>query len=359
MNHVNDAETIREVPGMYVGDIHDGTGIEHMVWELVANAIDQHLAGRCRCIDVSLERDGSIVVDDDGPGIPLVDAAGRPFAEVALTSFHVTPTFDGHAPHEHVGAGRGVGMFPVNALSSRLVLEVFRDGLHRTQRFGRGYAVGPLEEVGPSTRTGTRVTFLPDPLIFADCWVNAGAISARLRELSCLLPALTLTFRDRREHRFHEPRGLLAFLSRTRGGQTAIGGTLVVDRLVGETRVEAAVEWLPTQWPRVSSFANIERTTSDGTHVEGLVEGLAGALRDAVGTPEKLTTKRATEAVRRGLNAVVCVRLNDPTYGNPTKSRLTTPAVRRTVSAVLREAFTVFLRENPALLEHLAAAARK
>src|ERR1700749_4097777 len=182
---------------MFIGDIADGSGLAHMVWELVANSLDQHLAGRCSRIDVLLEQDGSVVVEDDGPGIPLVDASGRPFAEVALTQLHATPTFDGHAPHEHVGAGRhGLGLFPLNALSSRLVVDIFRGGFHHRQRFEKGLAVSRMEKVGPSTRTGTRVSLRPDAAIFSDAWFNAGTIAGRLRELAHLLPALTLTFLD-------------------------------------------------------------------------------------------------------------------------------------------------------------------
>lgn len=348
---ISDVDAIRMRPAMYIGDIADGSGLAHMVWELVANSLDQHVAGRCNRIDVLLEQDGSVVVEDDGPGIPLVDAAGRPFAEIALTRFHATPTFDGHAPHEHVGH-HGVGLFPLNALSSRLILDVFTDGFHHTQRFERGLAVSRLEKVGPTTRTGTRISLRPDPAIFSDCWFNAGTISARLRELACLLPALTLTFQDRREHVFHEPRGLIVFLARTRRGLAPVGGTLVVDQLVGEIRVEAAVEWLPSRWSTVESYASIERTTEGGTHAQGLVEGLVGGLRDAVPAWKTRPKKELAEAVSRGLHAIVCVRLHDPTYGAPTKSRLVTPEAKSAVSSAVRAAFAAFVQRHAALHEH-------
>jgi DNA gyrase/topoisomerase IV subunit B len=352
---ITDADAIRQRPGMYIGDTADGSGLVGMVWELVANSLDQHLARRCSRIDVFLEPDGSVVVEDDGPGIPLVDAAGRPFAEVALTQFHATPTFDGHAPHEHVGAGRhGLGLFPLNAVSSCLVLDVFRDGFHHTQRFEKGFAVSRMERVGPSTRTGTRVSLRPDPAMFSDPWFNAGPIAAHLRELACLLPALTLTFQDRREHVFREPRGLIVFLERTRRDLAPVGGTLVLDEIVGEIRVEAAVEWLPCPWSTVESYANVERTTDGGTHVQGLVEGLAEALGDAAPAWKTRPKKGRAEAVSRGLHAIVCVRLNDPTYDAPTKSRLVTPEAKSAVSSAVRAAFASFLPRNAALLEHFA-----
>lgn len=256
---LTDVEAVRKRPGMYIGDIWDGSGLAQLVWEVVANSLDQHLAGRCRRIDVTLEQDGSVVVEDDGPGIPIIDVEGRPFAEVALTRYHATPTFDGHAPHEHVGL-RGGGLFPVNALCSRLTLDVFRDGFHHTQRFERGVAVSRLERGAAATRTGTRLSFQPDAEIFADPWLDAGVITARLRELACLLPTLKLTFQDRREHVFFEPRGLFAFLARTRAGATPLAPPLCVDQRVGKIRVEAAIEWLPRHGSKVESYANVENS---------------------------------------------------------------------------------------------------
>ena len=353
---MNAADVIRKRPGMYIGSTADGTGLAHMVWELVANSLDQHLAGRCTRIDVLLEEDGSLVVDDDGPGIPLVDTSEGPFLELALTRYHTTATLDGHAPHEHVGNGlQGVGLFPLNALSSWLVVDVFTNGVHHTQRFERGFAVSRMEAVGPTARTGTRIALRPDPAIFSDTWFDPGTLARRLRELACLLPALTLGFYDRREHVYREPRGLMALLERSRQGHDPIGSTLVVDERVGQIRVEAAIEWLPHRWSKVESYANIARTTDGGTHADGLVAGLATALREA-GPPWTTRPRRGREeAVRRGLNAVVCVRLHDPTYGAPTKSRLATPEAKTAVSSAVRTAFAAFVHGNTALLEHFSA----
>lgn len=349
------AEVIRKRPGMYIGDVYDGSGLTHLVWELVANSLDQCLAGRCNRIDVIIEQDGSVVVEDDGPGIPIAEIDGRPFVEVALTQHHTTPTFDGHAPHEHIGR-YGVGLFVLNALSSRMIIDIFRDGFHYNQKFARGIAVSRLEKVAPTSRTGTRVSLLPDPAIFSDPWFNAGTIAARLRELAWLLPTVTLTFTDRREHVFHEPRGLKVFLERTRPGHSPIGGTLLVNKLVGMIRVEAAIQWLPRQWTKIESFANVERTTDGGTHVQGLLDGLARALRVAIPTWKRRPKKAAMEAVKRGLHAVVCVRLQDPSYDMPTKSRLVTPEAQNAVSTAVGEAFVEFIHSYEALVEYLAQA---
>lgn len=350
---MNDIDAVRKRPGMYVGSVYDDSGLTHMVWEVVANSLDQHLAGRCARIDVIIEPDGSVSIEDDGPGIPIHPIEGGLFAEVALTRLHATPTFDGHAPHEHVGL-RGVGLFAVNALSSWLVLDVHRGGHHHRQRFERGYAKSPLEVVEPSARTGTRLSFLPYPTIFERPWLHPGTLVERLRELAWLLPALTLSFEDRRNHVFHAPRGLRAYLEHARKGATAIGDALSIDETVGAIRVEVAAEWLVHPWAAVGveSYANIERTTEGGTHVRGLLDGLAAGLRDVAPGMKRRPKGEVVAAIERGLNAVVCVRLNDPKYGAPTKARLETPEARAAVAGVVRTAFAALLRESPSLVEH-------
>lgn len=145
-----------------------------------------------------------------------------------------------------------------------------------------------------------------------------------------------------------------ALLGRMRGALAPVGGMLVVDQLVGQIRVEVAVEWLPYRGSKVESYANIERTTEGGTHVQGLIGGLVEALREAVPAWKTRPRKKLAAAVSRGLHAVVCVRLNDPTYGAPTRSRLMTPEAKSAVSSAVRTAFTAFVQSNAALLEHFA-----
>lgn len=347
---LSDIESIRRRPGMYIGDVRDGSGLVHMIWELVANALDEHLAGRCHTVSVTIEADGSVVVDDDGRGIPVDPIDGIPFAQIALTSHHRTPTLDGHAPHEHVGK-TGVGIIAVNALSSWLRLDSFHRGRHYVQSYERGLPVTRLADVGPTDRTGTRVAFLPDPTIFPDPWINPGTVVARLRELSWLLPTLTLSFADHREHRFFEPRGLHGLLERSRPSTNVVSTEPLVVKATHESiLVEAAMEWRDIQWSSIESFANIERTTDGGSHVQGLLDGLADGLRAAVRSRVR-GRGRLREAVQQGLHAVVCVRLDDPTYDQPTKSRLVTPEAVRAVRAVVAPAFEVWLERQPQLLE--------
>lgn len=197
-------EAIRRRPGMYIGDTWDGSGLTHLLWEVVANALDEHLAGHCNRIAIEVAEDDAIGVEDNGRGIRLDAIDGVPFAERALTSFHTGPTFDGHAPHEHIGT-RGVGLFVVCALSAWLELQVCRDGRRHAQRFERGRAVSKLGETGPADSSGTRIVFAPDPQVFSNTGLDPGPVLARLKEMACLFPRLTLAFKDRRAHVFHAP----------------------------------------------------------------------------------------------------------------------------------------------------------
>ncbi|WP_170229668.1 ATP-binding protein [Polyangium fumosum] len=348
-----DIDAIRRRPGMFIGDVHDGSGLLHMVWELLANALDEHVRGSCRAVSVEVGEDGSMTVRDDGRGIPVDRVDGVPFVQKALTSLHRTPTFDGHTPHEHVGL-HGVGLVAVNALSSWLSLEIFRDEKHYRQRYERGIPCDALEAVGSTSQTGTAITFLPDPTIFSNPWFNAGAIATRLRELACLVPSLSFSFVDHRRHHFHEPRGIRVFLERTRSPGKRIFGVVAVEEVENDISVEVAMEWRDHPRTSIDSFANIQRTTEGGTHVRGLLNGLARGLRDVEGARvNKRSLEQLRDIVASGLHAVVCVRLRDPTYASPTTSRLATPAVATVVSAVVRRAFAHELRHNAELRAHI------
>jgi DNA gyrase subunit B len=355
----SDLDSVRRRPGMYVGDTRDGSALLCMTWEVVSNALDQHLAGHCTQIRLELLPDGAITVDDDGLGFPLHDCNGVSFAEMALTTLHGTATLDGHAPHEHVGL-RGIGLFPVCALSSSLQLDVFREGRHFSQRFERGVAVSALREIDTANRTGTRLTFVPDSAIFPNTWIDSEPLSRRLREMSYLLPALTLRFTDHREHQLHEPRGLLAYVEVAAPDHDDLAlPTFLAAELVGEIRVEVAVKWQRAPGCWIESFANIERTTDGGTHVRGLILGLAEGLRRAA--PKACagrTLKQIENALSRGLTAIVCVRLHDPTYGEPTKSRLLTPEAKAAVMTCVATSFTTFLRTESTLRRRFATAVR-
>jgi DNA gyrase subunit B len=339
---------IRKRPGMYVGNVNDGSGLLQLVWELVANSVDEHLAGRCSSIRVVIERDGSLVVEDDGRGFPLHIIDGKSFAEHALTTLHFTPTKDGHAPHEHVGL-HGCGAVCVNALSSWLTLDVFDGQRHHQQRFERGRAVTPLTNVGTCSATGTRIAFLPDPTIFAATWFQGSLIFNRLREMTWMLPQLSISFEDRRTHVLRSPHGLQGFLEHHRSPDSdPYAPPFVVDQTIDDIRIEIAAEWSSSSNDcRVESYANINRTTGGGTHVEGFLTGLSLACKECVPESRSMSASERWEAVKRGLLAVVCVRLEDPSFEAPTKSILSTPQVKELVAKVVQQQFPRYVEAHP------------
>lgn len=336
---------------MYIGDTRDGSGLTHMLWEVVANALDEHLAGHCSHVTVEIAEDGAISVEDNGRGIRLDDVDGISFAEKALTSLHMAPTLDGHAPHEHIGT-RGVGLFAVCALSAWLALEVRRDGRRYGQRFERGLVVSKLGEIGMADTTGTRVVFAPDPEIFPVTWLDPAPVLARLKEMAYLFPRLTLSFKDRREHRFHEPNGLAAYVQASDMvcGDEPLADAFLCLSSAESVIVEVAAIWSTIPGTSIESFANVMRTTGGGTHVEGLLRGLVSGTRQAL--PDicrGLRRQQIERVLKYGLNAVVCVRLDDPGYGRPTRDRLSSPHVADVVEDCIAGPFAAYLASAPAV----------
>lgn len=351
-------QAIRRRPGMYIGDMHDGSGLRHMLWEVVANSLDEHMAGHCTRIMIEIAEDGAISVEDDGRGIPLDEIDGVSFAEKALTSLHAGPTLDGHAPHEHIGM-HGVGLFAVCALSARLTLEVKRAGRRFEQYFERGLAVSVLRDIGVADASGTRILFAPDPEIFSTAWLDPGPVLARLKEMSFLFPRLTLGFRDRREHSFHEPDGLAAYFktSAAFAGDDLTAKVFMCASSAESIGVEVVAMWSKRAGTSLESFANVTRTTEGGTHVDGLLRGLvAGARRALPDACRGLRRTRIERALTCGLQAAVCVRLDDPEYGRPTRDRLMSPHVATVVEQCVAGHFSDHLVSEPALRAYLADA---
>lgn len=310
-----DAAAVRRRPGMYVGDVHDGTGLEHMVWEIVANALDQHLAGYARCLSVSIDPEGLVEVTDDGAGIPLHEVEGRTYLEDIFLRIHTTPTRDHHAPHVHLSPSmRGVGMLPVAALSSRFELETVRHGQRATLSLVRGQPTSPLAIEPTSQRSGTCVRFLPDADVFGRAPVSRDNVEARLRELAWLLPHLELRFCGE----VLPGRGGLYELVRAWGATEPI---LATRREIENASVELALGWAPDATTRIGSFVNYHPSVR-GTHVNGLFEGLAD-----LASARHLTLDAGETRVRvaPGLRAVVHVGLLDPSFGGPTRDHLVSP----------------------------------
>ena len=342
-------QSIRRRPGMYVGDVNDGSGLHHMIWEVVGNAVDQHLAGAAARIEVVLHDDGSVSVEDDGPGVSVEPlAAGTPLLVEVLTRYHDRATFDGHPKHVHLD-GVGVGLVMVNALSRLMVVETARGGRRHRIELARGVP-GPLLDLGPTEGRGTRVSFAPDPEIFTRLELDSTAIRKRLRQVAAFCPDLAIHFADERRTVFSCPDGLATLLADERHAPT---GRLPERPLRARTEQDGAQAEVALQWAlggegSVRGFVNLYETRDGGTHLAGLRRGL-GALvpRD---TPRRA---RVLEELRARLVAVVAIALHEPQFDSPTRSKLHNPEIMGMVEALVRRCLRDFAAREPEVVARL------
>jgi DNA gyrase subunit B len=316
-------ENVRKRPGMYIGGT-DAHGLHHLLWEVVGNCVDQHLAGRCGLVEVALLSDGWVQVSDDGPGMSLdAGADGRPFVERVFCELHHDGTEDGHFPHAHVGL-HGVGVCVVNALSEHLEVEIHREGRIWTQTYGRGVAVGPLTMGEPTLRTGTTVRFRPDPHIFNATGFSFPLIRERLLELAALSRGLRFQLRDEKG---------LSLALQSENGLADLLPNLAHELRVREGETEVVALWHSVAGkPEIHSFVNLTRTNA-GSHVDGMLAGLADSLRRSL----DVGAHTAEAAVRSGLAAAVHVILREAKFGDPTGDRLDAPEVARSIRALVAQ----------------------
>lgn len=345
-------EAIRRRPGMYVGDVHDGSGLHHLLWELVANSLDEHLSGHARRIRVSVEADWA-EVEDDGRGIPIDPLPGREMSalEFVLTTLHAGPTLDGHLPHLHVSPQRfGVGLPAVNALADPLEVEVRRQGFSWKQHYVRGIPLAPLER-GPRTEsTGTRIRFRADSTIFRRPHFYRQAVRQRLEELAIWNPDLTFELMC---ERIHEPQGTVRWLDRLADeANVERGKTAFVTRAIhDDIFVEVAAAWSDEPYWELRSFVGQNRTSRGGSHEVGFWQGLLDALY--LRRPEAFRRPpRASRWRRRlapGLLAVVHVGLRNARFAGPTRERLDSVEALAAVRAHIGQAFGGYLAEHAEL----------
>lgn len=347
-------EPVRRRPGMYIGDTEDGTGLHHMLWEVVGNSVDEHLAGHASYLRVAFHDDGAVSVDDDGRGIPIGIMPGErdlTTLEVVMTRLHAGSSW--RATHVHVGHLWGVGIAAVNGLSSRLEVEVCRDGRRHAQDYVIGKPQGPVRDLGPTERNGTRITFLPDfSLLRRRPWDRA-MVARRLRELAALSPRLTTIVDD---DAFRCPAGLVDHVRFLGRGQRSLHGEPV--RLAGtrdDVGVDVALSWTAGARTRVRGFVG-HAPARRGTHLQGLARGLFQAF-EALDPARFGAVHRAAfrEVLDRGLMAAVHVTLAHPRFGSPSRDQLSNPEVFTAVADVVAEQLAARLREDHGLRETLLA----
>ena len=373
-------EAVRKRPGMYIGST-SARGLHHLVYEIVDNAVDEALAGYCDSIEVTINKDNSITVLDDGRGIPvdIQKKAGLPAVEVVFTILHAGGKFN-TSSYKVSGGLHGVGASVVNALSEWLEVQVYKDGKIYQQRYERGKVMYPLKVVGecPLDQHGTRVIFLPDKEIFEETIFDYDTLKVRLRETAFLTKDLRIILKDEREEEpkekvFHYEGGIKEFITYLNKGKTPLyDQILYCEGSREDVYVEVSMQHNDSYTENIYTFVNNINTPEGGTHLTGFKNALTKTFNDYARKNRLLKENEESlsgEDIREGLTAIISVKLGEPQFEGQTKQKLGNSEARAAVDSVVSEQLTYFLEQNPAvakamceksiLAQRARAAARK
>jgi len=352
-------EAVRKRPGMYIGST-SARGLHHLVYEVVDNSIDEALAGHCDTVDVIICKDNSIIVSDNGRGIPVgMHETGKPAVEVVLTILHAGGKFGGGG-YKVSGGLHGVGISVVNALSSYLEVEVKQDGKIHNIRFERGNTVRSLQVIGDTEKTGTKVTFKPDTEIFEETVYNFDTLKQRLRELAFLNKGLTITLTDERtetQKSFFYEGGICSFVEHLNKNKTPLHPEPIY--IIGskdKSIVEIALQYNDSYVENIYSFVNNINTQEGGTHLSGFKISLTRTVNDYARKLNMLKDNDENlsgEDVREGLTTVISLKIEEPQFEGQTKTKLGNSEVRGIVDSIVSDRLSEFFEENPAVTKKI------
>ena len=366
-------EAVRKRPGMYIGDTDDGTGLHHMVYEVVDNSIDEALAGYCQNIDIKINSDGTITVRDDGRGIPVDMHKGekKSAAEVIMTQLHAGGKFD-HDSYKVSGGLHGVGVSVVNALSEKLKLEIDRDGKKYFIEFKNGDAKAPLKVTGKSKETGTQITFLPSKEIFSSIKFSSNIIVKRMRELAFLNKGIKITINDLNEKKskkveFKFDGGILEFVEfldekreklQNKNGNDLFKKPLYIEGKKNNIEIECSLKWNASYSEDIYPYTNNIYQKDGGTHLLGFRSALTRVINKYANEHNLLKKNKLTisgDDIKEGLTCVLSAKIPDPKFSSQTKDKLVSSEVRVIVETIINEKLSIWFDQNPTVAKTILA----
>jgi len=366
-------EAVRKRPGMYIGDTDDGTGLHHMLYEVVDNSIDEALAGYCKNIIVNINSDGSITVNDDGRGIPVDIHKGekKSAAEVIMTQLHAGGKFD-HDSYKVSGGLHGVGVSVVNALSEKLELTIERDGNKYFIQFKNGDSVRPLKIIGKSKKSGTQINFLPSKNIFSLTKFSFNIIQKRMRELAFLNKGLKisindLTLKKTKNVEFKFDGGILEFIDfldkdreklKNKNGNELFKKPIFIEGKKNDLEIECSLKWNATYSEDIYSYTNNIYQKDGGTHLLGFRNALTRVINKYAIEQNLLKKNKVSisgDDIKEGLTCVVSIKIPDPKFSSQTKDKLVSSEVRNIVENIVNEKLSVWFDQNPSVAKIVLA----
>ena len=366
-------EAVRKRPGMYIGDTDDGTGLHHMVYEVVDNSIDEALAGYCKNISVEINSDGTITVSDDGRGIPVDIHKGekKSAAEVIMTQLHAGGKFD-HDSYKVSGGLHGVGVSVVNALSEKLHLEINREGKKYFIEFKNGEAKSPLKVSGKSKGTGTKITFLPSKQIFSSIKFSPNILIKRMRELAFLNKGIKIIFIDSSQKRekvdeFKYDGGVLEFVEfldkkrdklQNKNGNDLFKKPIYIEGKKQNIEIECSLKWNSSYSEDIYPYTNNIHQKDGGTHLLGFRSALTRVVNKYANEHNLLKKNKLTisgDDIKEGLTCVLSTKIPDPKFSSQTKDKLVSSEVRMIVENIINEKLSIWFDQNPSVAKIVLA----